>query len=193
LGAARIADIEDKTEWFVTPYSKFYKVRVGGEDLVLKEVFDPLWPISRIIKSYENCVELLADIEEIVKVHDFAVADRKALILMDNLEDYKNLINVVVPSKEFKDNILQQILNIFLVMWNKGLINYDLTIINFMIKGDRIKMIDLEFVANVDKIDLFRMLWFFERIDVIKNWHGDAYDTIMEIKMKVANKWRNAT
>jgi len=77
-------------------------------------------------------------------------------------------------------------------MWDRGFLNYDFTIINFMIKNENIKMIDLDFITSTEDIQPFRLLWFFERIDIIKNWHGESYDIVMKLKEKVLLKWKNA-
>ena len=185
----KIKDITEKEFLSSSCFSTFYKVKIDNMYFVLKETYDPNYSLSNMIRSYENVLKL-SDIDEIQKVYDFSLQDGKVQLLTEYLEGYENLIKVVVPSEEFKNNVFNKIINLFYKMWNRGFLNYDFTIINFLIKDENIKMIDLEFIVK-ENIEPFRLLWFFERIDIIKNWHGNSYDKIMKLKEEVLLKWKN--
>lgn len=185
----KISEIENKQFLFNTPHSSFHRVKIGETSLILKEFSDPLWESSKIIRSYENYQKIKSN--SIVKIYDYYLEDNgKTSVLMEDLDGYENLIKIVVPNLEYKDIILHQILDLFDEMWDRGFINYDFTIINFMVKDETIKMIDLEFIDQNSNMNLYRMIWFLERIDIIKNWHGNCNDEIMEIKERVLLKWK---
>lgn len=186
----KIKDITEKEFWFKNCFSTFYKVKVDSINLVLKETCDPNYPLGSMIRSYEN-YKKLSDIDEILKIYDFSLNDDKVQLLTESLDEYENLIKVIVPSNEFKNIVFNKIVDLFYEIWNRGFLNYDFTIINFMIKDINIKMIDLDFITSINEIQPYRLLWFFERIDIVKNWHGNSYDTIMKLKQEVLSKWKN--
>lgn len=184
----KISNISEKIEVLRTPYSIFYRVFIEGQKFFLKETRPDAWNASKIIGSYEN-YKKIDNVEDIVKIYDFAFLDNKILLLMEELEGYENLIKVVVPDKQYKDVIINQILDLFEFMWNKGFINYDFTIINFMVKDAKIKMIDVEFIEKIEQMNLSRVLWFCERLDIIKNWYGKQNNIFSNIKKRVVLKW----
>jgi RIO-like serine/threonine protein kinase len=183
-----INKIEEKELLCNSSFSTIYRVKIDGQSYILKETSGVQWPLSKIISSYEICTKL-SYTERVVKIYDYGIVENKALLLMEDLSEYQNLIKIIVPSLQFKDNIVDQILDLFNHMWDMGFINYDFTIINLMVKDEKIKMIDVEYLENTNNMNLFRVLWFCERLDVIKNWYGKSYDVFMKIKESVLLKW----
>jgi hypothetical protein len=184
----KISNISQKIEVLKTPFSIFYRVFIEDQNFFLKETRTDAWNASKIIGSYEN-YKKIDNVEDIVKIYDFAFLDNKILLLMEELEGYENLIKVIVSDEQYKDVIIKQVLDLFEFMWNRGFINYDFTIINFMVKDAKLKMIDVEFIERIEQMNLNRVLWFCERLDIIQNWYGKQNDIFSNIKKRVVLKW----
>jgi hypothetical protein len=187
----KIKNITEKKLLRNTDYTNIYKVKIDGVNFILKEIFNFDWPLSNVVRSYENYKnKKLSEIKQIVNVYDVELCDNKIRILMEDLSEYKNLIDIDVSDKEYKEKIFTKIKDLFKTLWASELLNYDFTIINFMIKDEDIKMIDLDFITDINCIEAYRLLWFFERIDVISNWYG-FNEEILKIKLEVINKWKS--
>lgn len=189
----KIKNITQKELWINKNYSKIYLARIGDVSLILKEIEKPDLPLSNIIRSYENYNDKkLFEIKEIAKVYDFELREGKVFILMEDLSEYKNLSEAIILETERREAIFKKMIDLFKTIWDRGILNYDFTIINFLVKDDEIKMIDLDLLTDKNFIDARRLLWFFERIDFVRGWYTNAgfNEEVTKIKLDAISKWR---
>lgn len=169
------------------PTSSIYQAKIDNQNFIYKVIRkNSNMDFNLVFQSYENYTRL-RNKEGLVEVYDYQISEdgENFEILMEYLDNYFDLQNIVHENRsDYADKVLAIIENVV----NQELIPVDCGLANFVTDGDKVKMLDLDFMLCWHQVSYFNTIWFLSRLDEIIEWYPAISKQIDTFKFEFNRK-----
>ncbi len=167
--------------------SKIYKCKINCKDYIIKVIYkNPNMDFNYVLKSYQNYRTLMSK-EGLVDVYDFRISDcgEKFEVLMEDLSNYYDVENA---EEKYRSQLAAQIHSILKNIIEQNVIPVDCGLANFVTNGDKVKMLDLDYMLKWNEVTYFNIKWFLSRLEGIKTWCPSISSGIDELASDINTK-----